>query len=39
MTEYQDKIIFVSGYGKILFADPNNFLPNNELNIMKLKIT
>lgn len=37
MSEYQDKIIFISGYGKILFTDPKNFLPNNDLMFNEIK--
>ncbi len=31
MAEFFDNIVFVSGYGKILFSKPDNFLPNKTL--------
>ena len=37
MAEYNDNIIFVSGYGQILFSNPKNFLPNEESKYDEIK--
>ena len=37
LAQYKDKIIFVSGYGKILFSKPKNFLPNSEIKYNEIK--
>ncbi len=37
MAQYYDNIIFVSGYGKILYSNPLNFLPNSNLEYGEIK--